>query len=35
VWLERDISQTDRFDRLLRYDWLGDDMVNAILVRDG
>ncbi|MCI8468521.1 MAG: hypothetical protein HFJ75_03335 [Eggerthellaceae bacterium] len=47
VWLERDASDTDRYDRLLRYVWLEqpddpDDpdeiatkMLNGILVRDG
>jgi micrococcal nuclease len=39
VHLERDVSQTDRFGRLLRYVWLrtpdGWLMVNRQLVRDG
>jgi micrococcal nuclease len=36
VWLERDVSQTDRFGRLLRYVWLDPDMlVNDLLVADG
>jgi micrococcal nuclease len=41
VGLEHDVSETDQFDRLLRYVWLlGEDgaptvMVNAALVRDG
>lgn len=35
VGLEKDVSETDRFGRLLRYVWLGDTMVNAALVRDG
>ena len=42
VWLEKDISETDKYGRLLRYVWLSDEadpalgqMVNAILVRDG
>ena len=47
VWLSRDVSDTDRYGRLLRYVWLErpDDpanedeiagkMLNAILVRDG
>lgn len=36
VGLEGDISDTDRFGRLLRYVWLNDsEMVNAILVREG
>lgn len=34
--LERDVSNTDRFDRLLRYAYLADGrMVNELLVRDG
>lgn len=35
VRLERDISDTDRYGRLLRYVWLGDEMVNEKLVLDG
>jgi micrococcal nuclease len=35
VGLERDVSETDRYGRLLRYVWVGDEMVNAALVRDG
>jgi micrococcal nuclease len=35
VGLEKDVSETDRFGRLLRYVWLGDLMVNAALVADG
>ena len=46
VWLERDVSDTDRYGRLLRYVWLSkpkavtdaeatEKMLNAILVRDG
>lgn len=35
VYLERDISQVDRYGRLLRYVWLEDEMVNGILVREG
>lgn len=35
VGLEKDVSETDQFGRLLRYVWLGEEMVNAILVRDG
>ena len=29
VVLERDVSETDRFDRLLRYVWLSPDLDNA------
>ena len=35
VSLEKDISETDKYGRLLRYVWLGDLMVNAELVRLG
>jgi len=35
VWLEKDVSETDRYDRLLRYVWVGDVLVNAELVRLG
>ena len=36
VCLEKDVSETDRYGRLLRYVWLpGGDMVGAILVREG
>ncbi len=35
VVLERDVSDTDQYGRLLRYIWLGDTLVNAELVRQG
>ncbi len=35
VWLEKDVSETDRYGRLLRYVYVGDVMVNAELVRLG
>jgi len=35
VGLERDVSETDRFGRLLRYVWLGGEMINAQLVEEG
>jgi micrococcal nuclease len=35
VELEKDISETDHFGRLLRYDWVDGEMVNATLVREG
>ena len=35
VGLERDVSETDDFGRLLRYVWLGGEMVNAQLVEEG
>jgi micrococcal nuclease len=35
VRLERDVSETDKYGRLLRYVWVDDVMVNAELVRQG
>jgi micrococcal nuclease len=35
VEVEKDVSETDQYGRLLRYVWLNGDMVNAILVREG
>lgn len=36
VMLEKDVSETDRFDRLLRYVWLADGrMANEVIVADG
>ncbi len=35
VELEKDVSETDDFGRLLRYVWVDGEMVNAALVRDG
>jgi endonuclease YncB( thermonuclease family) len=35
VRLEKDVSETDKYGRLLRYVWVGDIMVNAELVRLG
>lgn len=35
VRLERDVSNTDRYGRLLRYAWLGDTLFNEQIVRDG
>ncbi len=45
VYLQKDVSETDQFDRLLRYVWLSvpedpegqaaDNMFNAILVKNG
>jgi hypothetical protein len=35
VRLEKDVSETDRFGRLLRYVWVDGTMVNAELVRRG
>jgi len=35
VGLEKDVSETDRYGRLLRYVWLEGRMVNARLVEEG
>jgi len=35
VGLEKDVSETDDFDRLLRYVWVEDTLVNAALVEEG
>jgi len=35
VSLERDTSETDRFGRLVRYVWLGDELVETILLTEG
>lgn len=35
VCLEKDVSDVDRYGRLLRYVWIGPTMVNASLVRNG
>lgn len=35
VKLEKDVSETDKYGRLLRYVWVGDTMINAELVRLG
>lgn len=35
VHLERDVSQTDKYERLLRYVWVDGILVNAELVRLG
>jgi micrococcal nuclease len=35
VRLEKDVSETDRYGRLLRYVWLGDTLVNEELVKLG
>jgi len=33
--LMKDVSETDKYGRLLRYVWLGDQMVNETLVKEG
>jgi len=35
VWLEGDVEDIDKYDRLLRYVWVDNTMVNAELVRLG
>lgn len=35
IRMEKDISETDRYKRLLRYVWVGDLFVNDYLVRQG
>lgn len=35
VELEKDVSEKDKYGRLLRYVWLGDTMINELLVREG
>jgi len=35
VKLEKDVSDTDKYDRLLRYVWVGNIFVNDYLVRQG
>ena len=35
VELEKDVSETDDFGRLLRYVWVDGEMANAVLVREG
>lgn len=35
VKLEKDISETDRYGRLLRYVWVDDQLINLTLVKEG
>lgn len=35
VKLEKDVSNTDKYDRLLRYIWLDGVLINELLVREG
>ena len=35
IRLERDVSETDKYGRLLRYIWVDEVLVNAELVRQG
>lgn len=35
VSLQKDVSETDRYDRLLRYVWKDGVLINALLVKEG
>lgn len=35
VELEKDVSETDKYGRLLRYVWLGEVLINEVLLREG
>jgi len=35
VKLEKDVSETDKYKRLLRYVWKGDILINELLVKEG
>ncbi len=35
ITLEKDVSETDRYGRILRYVWLDDKLTNETLVREG
>jgi micrococcal nuclease len=35
VLLEKDVSDKDKYGRLLRYVWLGSTMINEVLVQEG
>ena len=35
VALEKDVSETDKYGRLLRYVWIGDLLINEFLVQEG
>lgn len=35
IYIQKDISETDKFKRLLRYVWVGNIFVNDYLVRQG
>lgn len=35
VRLEADVEDKDRYGRLLRYIWIGDELINATMLRDG
>lgn len=35
IKMKKDVSETDRYKRLLRYIWIGDTFVNEYLVKEG
>lgn len=35
VRLEKDVSETDKYGRLLRYVFIGDQLINEVLVKEG
>lgn len=35
VRLEKDVSETDKYDRLLRYVFVGEENVSEVIIRDG
>lgn len=35
IRIQKDISDTDKYDRLLRYVWEGDTFVNELLIKEG
>ena len=35
IQLEKDVSETDRYGRILRYVWLDNQMINQVLVEEG
>lgn len=35
VFLEKDVSETDKFGRLLRYVYLGSELINNTLIKEG
>lgn len=35
VWFEKDVSEVDKYNRLLRYAFVGDVLINEELIRDG
>ncbi len=35
VKLQKDVSETDRYGRLLRYVWVDDQLINLVMVKEG